>query len=69
MWLLFARKVVNLMPMKIKPCALCQIESTTLYRVQIETGKTWIFVCVTCLAKAKLSAKYRYGGTWKGSRH
>ena len=54
---------------KTKICALCQKQEITLFRVQIEVGKTWIFVCDDCCNKIKNQANYRYGGTWKGSRH
>jgi hypothetical protein len=55
--------------MKTKNCQLCTIEETTLYRIQIEKGKIWIFVCKACCEKSKLLVNYKYGGTWKGYRH
>lgn len=55
--------------MKTKICALCQIEATKLYRVQVTKGKDWIFVCTACCNKVKVEPNYRYGGTWKGDRH
>ena len=55
--------------MKTKICALCKAEETTLFRVQITKGKTWIFVCETCCNDVKKQSDYRYGGTWKGYRH
>lgn len=55
--------------MKTKICALCQMEATTLYRVQVNKGKDWIFVCTYCCNKVKKEPNYRYGGTWKGERH
>jgi len=55
--------------MKTKICATCQEEHTVLYRVQIRKGKTWVFVCKTCCEKHQQLPEYRYGGTWKGSRH
>lgn len=55
--------------MTTKTCALCKIEATTLFRVQVQKGKTWIFVCETCCKKAQNLPDYRYGGTWKGYRH
>jgi protein-arginine kinase activator protein McsA len=55
--------------MKTKICAICKIEETTLFRVQIEQGKIWIFVCETCCKKSQHLPHYRYGGTWKGYRH
>ena len=56
--------------MKTKLCAHCQLEATTLYRIQLPTtGKSWIFVCQGCCIKAKTQLGYRYGGTWQGYRH
>ena len=55
--------------MKTKPCAHCKLEASTLYRIQTSTGKTWIFVCKTCLEPAQKLVHYKYGGTWQGSRH
>ncbi|MEL6534415.1 MAG: hypothetical protein AAFQ98_03330 [Bacteroidota bacterium] len=55
--------------MKTKTCPTCQQEHTVMYRIQIQKGKTWIFVCPTCLPGHQAGAFYRYGGTWKGARH
>jgi protein-arginine kinase activator protein McsA len=55
--------------MKTKICELCKKEESTLYRIQIQKGKTWIFVCEACCIQAKTQPNYRYGGTWKGYRH
>lgn len=55
--------------MKTKICALCGMEATILYRVQVTKGKVWIFVCTDCCNKVKTEPGYRYGGTWKGDRH
>lgn len=55
--------------MKSKNCDLCTREEATLYRIQIKKGKTWIFVCASCCDAAKSKTHYKYGGTWKGSRH
>ena len=55
--------------MKTKICELCKKEETTLFRVQIQKGKTWIFVCEDCCNQVKNQPEYRYGGTWKGYRH
>lgn len=55
--------------MKTKICEICKNEDSTLFRVQVEKGKTWIFVCGICCLKVKDLAHYRYGGTWKGYRH
>ncbi len=55
--------------MKTKNCSLCKHEATTLYRVHIEKGKIWIFICTECCIKVKSEPNYRYGGTWKGYRH
>ena len=55
--------------MKSKICELCKVEHTTLYRIKIEKGKIWIFVCTDCCNVQKSNPHYRYGGTWKGTRH
>ena len=55
--------------MKTKICALCKKEDTTMYRIQIEKSKGWIFVCTECCNESKTKQQYKYGGTWKGYRH
>jgi predicted metal-binding protein len=55
--------------MKTKICKICKIEEIILFRIQIEKGKTWIFVCKSCCEKSQKLENYKYGGTWKGSRH
>jgi protein-arginine kinase activator protein McsA len=55
--------------MKTKTCYRCKKEHTTLYRVQIQKGKTWVFVCENCCIHYQQGEFYRYGGTWKGYRH
>ena len=60
---------INFSSMKTKFCALCQLETTILYRLQIAKGKDWIFVCTDCCNKVKIEPNYRYGGTCKGDRH
>jgi transcription elongation factor Elf1 len=55
--------------MKTKTCATCGEEESTMYRVQIKKGKDWIFVCKPCCEEHQSKPEYRYGGTWKGSRH
>lgn len=55
--------------MKTKTCATCKNESSVMYRIQVQKGKTWIFVCTDCLKKHQQGQYYRYGGTWKGVRH
>jgi hypothetical protein len=59
----------HLSAMKSKICALCKTEHTTLYRIQNQPGKIWIFVCELCRIQEKAKPHYRYGGTWKGYRH
>ncbi|MEM1119448.1 MAG: hypothetical protein AAGJ18_03315 [Bacteroidota bacterium] len=54
---------------KTKTCATCKVEATILFRVQIQKGKTWLFVCKDCCEIHRKGTFYRYGGTWKGSRH
>ncbi|WP_230157673.1 hypothetical protein [Flavobacterium sp. CECT 9288] len=55
--------------MKTKICEICSIAADTMFRVQIATGKNWIFVCQSCCEKSKSLTQYKYGGTWKGKRH
>ena len=55
--------------MKTKDCYRCGEAHTTLYRVQVQKGKTWVFVCPACCEILKKGPYYRYGGTWKGYRH
>jgi RNase P subunit RPR2 len=55
--------------LKTKICSQCKIEETTLYRIQNQKGKIWIFVCEACCIKSKALPDYKYGGTWKGYRH
>jgi hypothetical protein len=55
--------------MKIKNCSFCNLPDTILFRIQIEKGKTWLFVCKLCCEKSQKLPNYKYGGTWKGSRH
>ena len=57
---------VKKIKMRTKICALCQKEYTTLFRIQIQKGKIWIFVCEACCIQSKILPEYRYGGTWKG---
>ena len=55
--------------MKTKLCPTCKKENVVMYRIQIKKGKEWIFVCPICIKQHQQGAFYRYGGTWKGSRH
>ncbi|MCH2216439.1 MAG: hypothetical protein MK086_14845 [Flavobacteriales bacterium] len=55
--------------MKTKLCYTCLAEGDVMYRIQIQKGKKWIFVCPKCQAKYAQGDFYRYGGTWKGYRH
>jgi protein-arginine kinase activator protein McsA len=55
--------------MKIKICHLCEAEESTLFRIQIQKGKIWIFVCKSCCEKSQKLADYKYGGTWKGKQN
>ena len=52
--------------MKTKICAICNVESSVMYRIQIEKVKIWIFVCKDCCTKSQALENYKYGGTWKG---
>lgn len=52
--------------MRQKLCALCEIDSNTMYRVIYRQGDRWIFVCKQCLINVKNNnPHYKYGGTWK----
>ena len=55
--------------MKTKICAICNVEASLMFRIQINIGKTWIFVCKSCCEKSQTLQHYKYGGTWKGGRH
>jgi len=55
--------------MKLKKCPLCKKDGDTMYRVQIQKRKDWLFVCGACLPLCQKGSFYRYGGTWKGYRH
>jgi protein-arginine kinase activator protein McsA len=55
--------------MKTKICQLCQIEDSLMYRIQVQKGKVWLFVCKQCCEQSQSIENYRYGGTWKGDRH
>lgn len=55
--------------MKTKICNICKIEESILFRIQIEKGKIWIFVCKLCCENSQELENYKYGGTWKGNRH
>jgi len=52
--------------MRIKYCAICKKDFDTMYRIQYNASKTWVFACKECLLKVKPdNPHYRYGGTWK----
>ncbi|MEM6515059.1 MAG: hypothetical protein AAF688_02670 [Bacteroidota bacterium] len=52
--------------MRTKNCAICNQSFDTIYRIQYKPGKTWEFVCESCLLGVKPNnPHYRYGGTWK----
>ena len=54
------------MKQRIKHCAICKVDFSTMYRVQFETPKEWVFVCKECLVEVKKdNTNYTYGGTWK----
>ena len=49
-----------------KNCFRCNKNFYELFRVKIEQGKNWIFVCKSCLNESKINNLfYQYGGTWK----
>jgi hypothetical protein len=54
------------MKQRIKHCAICKVDFSTMYRVQYESQKEWVFICKECLLKLKKdNLNYTYGGTWK----
>ena len=54
------------MKQRIKHCALCNIDFSTMYRVQYKNPKDWVFACKECLKDVKKdNPNYKYGGTWK----
>ncbi|MES2683870.1 MAG: hypothetical protein V4650_10165 [Pseudomonadota bacterium] len=55
--------------MKTKVCSVCAHQTAVAYRVQIAPAIRWVFVCPPCLPAQQTRVGYRYGGTWKGSRH
>lgn len=69
--LLIIKKISKLLHkrMKIKNCDICKIQESILFRIQIQKGKIWIFVCKSCCEKSQKLENYKYGGTWKGNRH
>ena len=55
--------------MKTKSCHICKTDYSILFRIQIDKGKIWIFVCKSCCENSQKLENYKYGGTWKGARH
>ncbi|MBC7642481.1 MAG: hypothetical protein H7174_09130 [Flavobacterium sp.] len=55
--------------MKTKTCEICKTEQSILFRIKVKKGKIWMFVCKYCCEKSQELENYKYGGTWKGSRH
>jgi hypothetical protein len=54
------------MQQRIKPCKVCNIDFSIMYRVQYKNPKEWVFVCKECLLNVKKeNPNYKYGGTWK----
>jgi ribosome-binding protein aMBF1 (putative translation factor) len=50
----------------MKYCEICGEEFSTMYRIQYQQPKAWVFVCEDCLLQVKKdNPDYRYGGTWK----
>ncbi len=52
--------------MKTKICSRCNAEESVMFRVQLQKGKIWVFVCENCCRIAQKLPNYKYGGTWKG---
>ncbi|MEL6834441.1 MAG: hypothetical protein AAFP77_15710 [Bacteroidota bacterium] len=55
--------------MKTKTCHTCKQDFSVMFRVQLQKGQAWVFVCETCCKQHQKGTFYRYGGTWKGARH
>ena len=53
---------------RVKACALCQVVSTTLYRVVHDAPNNWVLICSKCRTKVETQPSYRYGGTWKANK-
>jgi len=41
------------MKQRIKHCAICNIDYTTMYRVQCKNPKEWVFVCKKLSSRVK----------------
>ena len=51
---------------RLKYCAVCEKDFSTMYRIQYKLPKAWVFTCKECLIKVKKgNPNYVYGGTWK----
>jgi hypothetical protein len=51
---------------RVKHCDICKKDFSTMFRIQYQQGKSWVFVCESCLLEVKPNNPfYRYGGTWK----
>jgi len=49
----------------VKACDRCAAKAERLYRVRIERGGPWVFVCDACWAGVREgNPHYAYGGTW-----
>ena len=54
------------MKQRIKQCAICKVDFSTMYRIQYKNPKERVFVCKECLTDVKKdNPLYTYGGTWK----
>jgi hypothetical protein len=53
---------------RVKACALCQVVSSTLFRVVHDAPNRWVLICPHCRTKAQAQPLYRYGGTWKADK-
>jgi hypothetical protein len=41
------------MKQRIKHCAICKVDLSTMYRVQYKNPKEWLFVCKSVLKRLK----------------
>jgi hypothetical protein len=55
--------------LRTKSCGLCSQNAAVLYRVQYQSDRQWIFVCLSCWEKvSENNPFYLYGGTWKAKK-
>ncbi len=54
---------------RTKACDRCGEPRDTLFRVQVDASREWIFVCESCHAEVSSdNPHFTYGGTWKSRK-